>query len=386
MKKIFVSLFLAGIVVCHTNAQTAVEGNKFLDNWSIGISAGGTTPLTHYSFFGNLRPITGIELNKQLTPVFGFGLEAVGSFNTSQSRTAFDRSNVSLLGLVNLNNLLGTYTGVPRPFEIEAVAGIGWLHYYMNRRMGSDQNSMSTKLGLNFNFNLGESKAWTLALKPALVYDMNAMGAEAVRFHSKRAVWEISVGLKYHLGCSNGKHYFTKVKPYDQQEVDILNEKINELHSQVGKNTEALGEAARKVTELKTALDKCRNQEPKIVKDTIDNSRKTLESVITFRQGRTTVDNSQLPNVERIATYLKNHKEASVVIKGYASPEGSVEVNDRIARQRAEIVKKMLVNRYGIAEERIVAEGQGVGNMFEEPDWNRVSICTINARTESRNR
>lgn len=46
----------------------------------------------------------------------------------------------------------------------------------MNRRMGSDQNSMSTKLGLNFNFNLGESKAWTLALKPALVYDMNAMG------------------------------------------------------------------------------------------------------------------------------------------------------------------------------------------------------------------
>ena len=140
------------------------------------------------------------------------------------------------------------------------------------------------------------------------------------------------------------------------------------------------------MTELKTALDKCRNQEPKIVKDTIDNSRKTLESVITFRQGRTTVDNSQLPNVERIATYLKNHKEASVVIKGYASPEGSVEVNDRIARQRAEIVKKMLVNRYGIAEERIVAEGQGVGNMFEEPDWNRVSICTINARVESRNR
>lgn len=78
----------------------------------------------------------------------------------------------------------------------------------------------------------------------------------------------------------------------------------------------------------------------KIMKDTIDNSRKTLESVITFRQGKTTIDNSQLPNIERIATYLKNHKEASVVIKGYASPEGSVEVNERLAQQRAEIVKK----------------------------------------------
>lgn len=386
MKKIFISLFLSGIFTYHANAQTAVEGNKFLDNWSVGISAGGTTPLTHHSFWGNMRPITGIELNKQLTPVFGFGLEAVGSFNTSPSRTAFDRSNVSLLGLVNLNNLFGVYTGIPRPFEIEAVAGIGWLHYYMNRETGSDQNSMSTKLGLNFNFNLGESKAWTLALKPALVYDMNATGSETVRFHSGQAVWEISVGLKYHFGCSNGKHHFTKVRPYDQQEVNVLNAKINELHAQAGKNAEALQEAVRKVTELEAALDTCRNQEPKIVKDTIANTKKTLESVITFRQGRTTIDNSQLPNVERIATYLKNHKEASVVIKGYASPEGSVEVNERIARQRAEAVKKTLVNRYGIAAERIVAEGQGVGNMFEEPDWNRVSICTINAGTESRSR
>ena len=197
-----------------------------------------------------------------------------------------------------------------------SVAGIGWLHYYMNRETGSDQNSMSTKLGLNFNFNLGESKAWTLALKPALVYDMNAMGSEAVRFHSGRAVWEISVGLKYHFGCSNGKHHFTKVRAYDQQEVDVLNAKINELHTQAGKDAKALQEAVRKVTELEAALDKCRNQEPKIVKDTIDNTKKTLESVITFRQGRTTVDNSQLPNVERIATYLKNHKGASVLIKG----------------------------------------------------------------------
>lgn len=70
--------------------------------------------MTHHSFFGNMRPITGIELNKQLTPVFGFSLEAVGSFNTSRSRTAFDRSNVSLLGLVNLNNLFGTLYRSPQ--------------------------------------------------------------------------------------------------------------------------------------------------------------------------------------------------------------------------------------------------------------------------------
>ena len=41
-------------------------------------------------------------------------------------------------------------------------------------------------------------------------------------------------------------------------------------------------------------------------------------------------------------------------------------------------MKTILVEKYKIAANRIVAEGQGVGNMFSEPDWNRVSICTIN--------
>ncbi|WP_303010790.1 OmpA family protein [uncultured Bacteroides sp.] len=378
-RKIIASLLL-GMVVAGTNAQTAVEGNKFSDNWSLGINAGGTTPLTHSSFFRNLRPVTGIGLNKQLTPTFGFGVEAMGSFNTTHSHTAIDNSNISLLGMINLNNFFGTYTGVPRTFEIEAVAGIGWLHYYVNKGLGEDQNSMSTKLGLNFNFNLGENKIWTVAIKPALVYDMNGMGNDAVYFNSNRATWEITAGLRYHFKCSNGEHYFTKVKPYNQAEVDALNAKINRLHADAEENANALRNANRKVSALKTELEECKNKAPQIITNTIDNSKKTLESVITFRQGKITIDNSQQPNVERIATYLRNHKEATVAIKGYASPEGSAEVNERIARQRAEAVKKMLVTRYRIAESRIHAEGQGVGNMFDEPDWNRVSICTINEK------
>ena len=103
----------------------------------------------------------------------------------------------------------------------------------------------------------------------------------------------------------------------------------------------------------------------------------TLESVITFRQGKTIVDAAQLPNVERIATYMKNHKDSKVVIKGYASPEGNPEINTRLARERAEAVKNILINKYGIAANRITAEGQGVGDMFSEPDWNRVAICTL---------
>ena len=375
MKKIVASLVLCMAVIA-ANAQKAVEGNKFTDNWSVGFNAGGTTPLTHSAFFKNMRGVLGVGLDKQVTPVLGLGFEAMTSINTTPSRTAFDNTNLSVLGTLNLSNLFGGYAGAPRLFEVETVAGIGWLHYAVNGE--SDLNSMSSKLGLNFNFNLGEEKAWTLAFKPALVYDMSADGTDNVCFNANRAAWEFTAGLKYHFSCSNGKHYFTIVKPYNQSEIDALNDQINNMRREADDNAAALKNANQKAADLEKALNDCKNQAPKVITETVTNNKKTLESVVTFRQGGTSVESSQTPNVERIATYLKNHKNATVSIKGYASPEGNADVNARIAKQRAESVKNMLINRYKIAANRITAEGQGVGNMFEEPDWNRVSICTIN--------
>ena len=371
--------FIAVIVACLTcsgiYAQRAYEGANLGDNWSIGIHAGVTTPLTHSAFFPNMRATWGLGIGKQLTPFFGMGVEAMTSINTTASKTAFDNTNVSLLTSVNLSNLFAGYWGTPRLFEIETVAGLGWLHYAQNGN--GDRNSISSKLGLNFNFNLGEAKAWTIGIKPALVYDLNACGERNVGFNANRAAWEITAGLKYHFRCSNGKHHISFAKLYDQAEVDALNEQVNNLRQTNVDQEAELTAANQGNAELEQQLADCKNQGPVIVTDTITSHKKTLESVVTFRQGGVSVVASQTPNVERIATYLKNHEKATVSIKGYASPEGKAEVNARIAQQRADAVKSLLVKRYKIAENRITAEGQGVGNMFEEPDWNRVSICTI---------
>lgn len=371
--------FIAVIVACLTcsgiYAQRAYEGANLGDNWSIGIHAGVTTPLTHSAFFPNMRATWGLGIGKQLTPFFGMGVEAMTSINTTASKTAFDNTNVSLLTSVNLSNLFAGYWGTPRLFEIETVVGLGWLHYAQNGN--GDRNSISSKLGLNFNFNLGEAKAWTIGIKPALVYDLNACGERNVGFNANRAAWEITAGLKYHFRCSNGKHHISFAKLYDQAEVDALNEQVNNLRQTNVDQEAELTAANQRNAELEQQLADCKNQGPVIVTDTITSHKKTLESVVTFRQGGVSVVASQTPNVERIATYLKNHEKATVSIKGYASPEGKAEVNARIAQQRADAVKSLLVKRYKIAENRITAEGQGVGNMFEEPDWNRVSICTI---------
>ncbi len=49
----------------------------------------------------------------------------------------------------------------------------------------------------------------------------------------------------------------------------------------------------------------------------------------------------------------------------------------KLAQRRADAVKTALINKYKISSDRIVAEGQGIGEMFKEESWNRVSICTL---------
>lgn len=369
-KSIILSAFVLAALTA--SAQTTVQGSKFTDNWSVELKTGIITPVSHSAFFKNAHPALGIEFTKQLTPVFGLGIQGMGYINTSNSKTAFDASDLSLLGKVNLMNLFAGYTGTPRIFEVEAVAGAGWLHYYMDGP--GDMNSWSSRFGMNFNFNLGEAKAWTIGVKPALVYDMQGEHNRS-RFNVNNAAFELTAGVAYHFGGSNGSHHFTLAKLYDPAEISDLNNSINNLRSQVNEKNGQINVDAQKISALQQEVNNLQNRAVPV--ETIVETSRIPESIVTFRQGKSTVDASQLPNVERVASYMKKHANTTVVIKGYASPEGSAEVNARIAKARAEAVKTILVNKYKINPSRITAEGQGVGDMFTEPDWNRVSICSI---------
>ncbi len=368
-----------GAAALSMNAQKTVQGAGFLDNWSIGINAGGVTPTSHSKFFKDMRPAYGIELTKQITPIFGLGLQFTAASNVTESYLGIDATNLSLLGKFNLSNLFAGYNGEPRLFEVEAVAGVGWGHDFYPISMQLDNNYLTSKYGLNFNFNLGEKKAWTVAFKPAIVYNMNTDNNRvSPSYNVNQSGIELMAGVTYHFkNRNNGKHYMTLQRAYDQAEVDGLNAKVNDLRAQINDKDAELARQNNTIRDLQQQLNDCRNQKPVVETQTITKNNNSLEQTVTFRQGKSTVDASQQPNVERVATFLKNHKDAKVTIKGYASPEGSAEVNARIAKARAEAVKQILVKKYKIDAARITAEGQGVGDMFTEPDWNRVSICTI---------
>ena len=384
MKKIVMILALVlGVVAAQ--AQVTLAGSKFTDNWSVTLKGGGVSPFKNYAFWPATRGIFGVELRKQVTPVLGLGIEGEWTVNTSSWQKRFsvwgphsaniiDHQLVGAFGTINFANLFFGYKGVPRLLDVEGVLGAGWWHGYKTGTLTSgtttikncDDNSWYTKAGVNVNFNLGESKAWTVALKPAVVWYMGHGATHTTTaMNANTATVEMQVGLTYHFRNSNGEHYMTLCdKKYTQADIDALNAEINALRARKPE-TKVVERVVEKFIE-------------KPIEKVVDHSSKSLETNVFFAQGKSVVTAAQMPNVERVATFLKNNPGSSVVIRGYASPEGSKEINERLAKARANAVKDLLTGKYKISAKRIKAQGLGVGDMFSEPDWNRVSVCTIN--------
>ncbi len=386
MKKVILSA-LAAVGILTAQAQQAYQWPSFGDNWSIGLDGGVTTPLAkHHAFFGDMRGTAGLHVQTQVTPVFAFGFEGYWGVNTSSwfgrehRHVTFDNSYVGFYGGVNLMNLFGGYNCTGRKFDIEAVLGAGWGHDYANEQAdqtgNKDYNYMVTKYGLNFNYNVNPNL--TISLKPSIAWNMTGsiysgfpeVKQTSVAYTSKLATFNCAVGVTYHFGpgfiCADTKN---------QAEIDKLNAELNGLRAKIEACNAAAAAAKAENAAVVAELAACKNRKPVVVEKVSDN----LQSVryIFYKVGSSKITADQQPNVEMVASYLKNHKDAKVVVKGYASQDGNLEFNKKLAAARAESVKTALVKKYGIAADRITAVGEGIGSMFSENDWNRVSICTL---------
>ena len=390
MKKNILTLAAILTAAVSANAQETLSNSKFFDNWQVGVKGGGFSWTTREAFIKNTRATFGAEIGKQISPAFRLGVEAMAYVrpvdfdNATEFGNFVDMSNVSLVGTVNLSNLIAGYKGTPRFFEVEGFAGLGWGHIYPqgadNRKAPIVLNDMTSQFGSNLLFNLGQSKAWGIKISPALIYFVDGVENRAEsnsqnELNLKKSWTQVTAGVVYRFKGSNGAHHFTR--PTNREELEALNKQLSGLREDLRGKDGQLSESQKRIAQLEKELQEARNKKPEVIERTVTKSKKTLESVVTYRVGRTNIEPSQLPNVERIATYLKKYPNSKVVIKGYASPEGNLEKNQKLAADRAESVKKILVTRYKISSDRIQAEGNGIGDMFSEPDWNRVSISTI---------
>lgn len=340
MKKFLITMAICFMMVFNANAQIATENAKFLDNTYVTVNAGVATPLAFDAVFP-VNPTGGIAVGKWFTPVWGaevegtawFGSHTFGGkrarFDSPVSQTFVRGSYVGVNGLVNLTNLFCGYQGTPRPFEVSTVVGTGWCHIYRPSSQGDDFNGLGIKTGLDFAFNLGKTKAHTLSIRPAVLWNVNKPAGMApdkadmyLSFDKRCAQLYLGVGYTYHFKTSNSTRHF---KTYD------------------------VGAMMRENDYLKAELAKKPKEVIKEVKKT--EFIKVNKEVVYFA-----FDSDELTDVtkEKLNAIGQN---GIYNIYGYASNEGTVEYNKELSQRRANAIAEYLKERGARIE---TVEGLGV--------------------------
>lgn len=304
MKKIIFIMSL--LFTLSANAQTAYEKSKVLDNVSISIVGGATTPLDFNSVLP-LNGVAGLKLQKDFTPIVGINVEGLASFGDNHYgnvRTVVKSINTGVNGTVNLSNLLCDYKGGPRKFEMSTEVGLGWLHSWTGHT-----NALTSKTGLVGSFNLSPSHS--IIVNPAIYWNLSKDGP--IQFNKHNAQLGLLIGYTYHFVTSNGTHSF---KAYN---VGAMNREINRLRAELAKKPkEVVKEVTREVV--------------KTVTNTIGNT------VVFFAQNSSELTGTAMAELSKIPSGSK------VSIIGSASPEGTVEYNQKLSERRAQVVAGFLRN------------------------------------------
>ena len=394
MKKLFITL-VAALLTVSVSAQKkeVVTAHKTFDNWYLGINAGAATPMQKWGntgFMKGVAPSAGLRLGKNFTTSFGVAIDANAYFESTEkslmkTRTFVDAINIDALGTFNVSNFFGGYLGKPRRVELIALGGFGWSHQFGALTRA---NGINSKAALDLAFNLGNSRAVQLYLEPAVIFGLwdngrvtNALSNphSHLKFDSRSGLFQVNVGVNYKFGTSNGTHNFAFAQLRDQGEIDDLNARINELRDENDRKDSRIARDIRRISELEDSLEAARNVKPTVVKNVVTRvvNNNVLQPTVIFGQGKSTIDAAQMASVAMIAKYMKNHPESKILIKGYASPEGNPELNQKLSEARANSVMNALVSRYGIAASRLTTQGMGATDeLFDEVDFNRVATFT----------
>lgn len=382
MKKFFSILILTLVFITSVNAQT-VEDTKFFDNASITLKGGVTTPL--YEPVNHFRGTYGLEVQKKLTPVFGLGLEGEWTANTwewPKSNFGFnsqplnwhyrvDYQYIGTFATTNLNNLFVGYKGTPRDFEVETVLGVGWGHIYTSNNQ-YDRNYVTTKVGLNLNYNFGPDKEFTISLKPSVLWNLTSSHHSYASYNINKAMLQLQVGLTYHFEGPTTRHFKICNKKYTESQmqrvVNESNNRINVLRAQMSENervyNENLEALNNKNEELTQLLNECVNRE--------DIETPYIPMPVQFKKR-----SAELVNADVILQdwfEMIQEDGGNYVIAGYASEEGTDEFNMELSRKRAENVMNRLIEM-GVNPENLKAEGRGKTTEFGKAlELNRVVI------------
>lgn len=260
------------------------------------------------------------------------------------------RVHVNLLGLLrNTAHSRWTVAVSPHLYAVTTCADIQTLADHAEVMKGS------TRWHLGYGASLQAGYQLTSNLNLGIYSGLTRLSGERMdgmpeHLHKNNFVWES--GIRLGISFSKKKNKIVETPSVPQTEVlhqdTILSENVNQKE--------------------KETVDKA---ETKVVEQDIKEPVKVTFPVIYFSFNRITIRPSEVSKLKSILHILKENPEMKVTVTGWCDTKGSVAVNRRISRQRAQALKTWLVKR-GIAARRISVVGKGSDASRTAPKARRV--------------
>lgn len=260
------------------------------------------------------------------------------------------RVHVNLLGLLrNTAHSRWTVAVSPHLYAVTTCADIQTLADHAEVKKGS------TRWHLGYGASLQAGYQLTSNLNLGIYSGLTRLSGERMdgmpeHLHKNNFVWES--GIRLGISFSKKKNKIVETPSVPQTEVlhqdTILSENVNQKE--------------------KETVDKA---ETKVVEQDIKEPVKVTFPVIYFSFNRITIRPSEVSKLKSILHILKENPEMKVMVTGWCDTRGSVAVNRRISRQRAQALKTWLVKR-GIAASRISVVGKGSDASRTAPKARRV--------------
>lgn len=260
------------------------------------------------------------------------------------------RVHVNLLGLLrNTAHSRWTVAVSPHLYAVTTCADIQTLADHAEVMKGS------TRWHLGYGASLQAGYQLTSNLNLGIYSGLTRLSGERMdgmpeHLHKNNFVWES--GIRLGISFSKKKNKIVETPSVPQTEVlhqdTILSENVNQKEEET--------------------VDKA---ETKVVEQDIKKPVKVTFPVIYFSFNRITIRPSEVSKLKSILHILKENPEMKVMVTGWCDTRGSVAVNRRISRQRAQALKTWLVKR-GVAASRISVVGKGSDASRTAPKARRV--------------